>query len=139
MNRAQANAIAKDVAAALDAIAKKHGLTYTRGGGKFDDSMFRISNIQFDVPASSDVPLGKKPKGVATAKQIDCYNWYRNTLHKDLPEIGAVIVDRRATLRVTGWNTKAKKNPIMLVDVDNGTSWHGPAAWVIKLAKAQVK
>lgn len=127
MTRSNADLIASEVRAAMDKIAKKHGLAVTCKSGRYSDTTFRPGGIEFCLAESTD-EVGTVKHGQATKKQRDAYNFYAS--FENLPALGTTFKDGRNTLQIVGWNSRASKNPIMLVDIVTGQSWKGPVAWV---------
>lgn len=121
--------VAAEVEAAVAAIAAKHGLTFTRGRGRYGNDHFRIANIEFQVAGDSAAAGGKKPKGVATKRQELAYESAR-IFDKWLPALGTIIKDGRQELKIYGWNPRAPKNPILLLDVATGKTFKAPTGWL---------
>ena len=65
--------IANEVEDAMMAIAKKHGVKYTRGGGKYSDVEFRIASVKFsDFSSDSN---GEISNTKAEEKDFMMHGW----------------------------------------------------------------
>lgn len=127
-DKATATAIGKEVEAAIEAIAAKHGLTFQRGNGKFSADSFRISNIEFGIKATTASSAADKGRTRVNAAAENAYNLY-SRIH-NLPPVGTVFTKNREKLRILGWDTKKQKYPIMLENVDTGKTYKAPIDFV---------
>lgn len=124
MTKSKADQIAREVRDALELIAAKHGLSFSRGGGTFSDSEFRIANIKFNKPASHGLNVKK-----TTAKEERDFKFYAPSHGIPADALGASFVEGRKTMTIVGWCTRKPKNPVQLVDSE-GKSYKAPASWV---------
>lgn len=124
LTKSKVELIAKDVSVALEAIAAKHGLSFKRGGGKFNHDSFKIASIEFIVGSADKV--GKVER--VSPAQKNAYEVYGVTFN-GLPPLGTTFRDGSALLTIVGWNTKAPKNPVMLEDA-KGKGFKAPLGYV---------
>jgi len=102
LNRSKVTEVATEVAAALEAIAEKHGLQYNRKNGSFNDSMYRAS-FEFTVVSADGVDQ----------REVDVWN-HNKFRYKDLDdlEIGAKSPD--LLTEFVKYNPRAKAYPFVV-------------------------
>lgn len=108
INRKAVKTVGADVEAALKAVGEKHGLTFSISGVSF-----MCAEMDFRINAALSAPA----PGVFTRKQ-DAYRAVRK-MHR-LPKLNAVIKASSHTLRIVGWNTRARKYPVECTDINTG-------------------
>lgn len=106
MNRATANQIGAEVRDAMEKIAIKYGMSFSRGNGVFTETEFRIANIKFSV--TSDI------QGTRNKQEVDDFMFYAPLNGIKKTALGTPFDYHGAMFTIIGWNRKARKNKVLL-------------------------
>lgn len=133
LNKPGITAIRADVQAALEGVARKHGLTLELAGITYNSAFLRTrlrmvapSAVQSSAPGVSQVPA---------TFVMDCARY--GLLASDF---GRTFRDSKGeAYRITGIVTKRHRYPITAIRLSDGCGTKWPAASVVTLLKASAK
>lgn len=112
MNKAQANQIAAEMMAGLQAVAAKHGLTVKVKGGTFGNGTF-TPKVEFAEAGAAEADF---------VRYAPSFGLQASTFGKKFTYAGK-------TYTVTGLNLSARKRPVQVVSM-GGKTYMFPAAIV---------
>ena len=115
-NRADRKALRDDIEQALQAVADKHGLTVTVGGGSYTDHTF-APKMEFSCTTSSGAPAGFAFDAELIGIPVDCY--------------GKTFTRAGEEYTIVGINLRARKYPV-LAKTNSGT-YKFPADTIARL------
>jgi hypothetical protein len=112
-NRTTCGAVERDILAALEGVAEKHGITIKReGGGRFDDHSFTFK-LKCSVAGENGEDAGEKLRFERDA-----------VLFGFKPEhYGREFTSKGERYRITGFNYRARSMPIQAVRVHDGAQF----------------
>jgi hypothetical protein len=104
-----------EIDAALAVVAEKHGMTFTRAGGRFSDTTY-TPKVSFSIVGESGIPA----------------DFARNAQYFGLTEddYGREFTTYRGTYKITGINLRAKKYPITAECLRTGKGYKFPVSAV---------
>lgn len=121
MTRSLLRELNAEINGALEAVAERHGLVVSVGGGSFSSSSYR-PKVEFKTVGEDGVP----EDFAATARLLglpeDCY--------------GKTFTNRGRAFTVRGFNLRAKRYPV-LVERDDGRTYKfdvGTVKWRLEAA-----
>ena len=115
-DRKNLKALRQDMNAALKAIEAQYGIQINVGNASFSDN-----EVTFKTKCNTIGEGGK-------AQTKEANQW---KLYAELNGVGQFSVGDRVTIQgqvftIEGWNTRAKKSPVMIKDVATGKSYKCP-------------
>ena len=115
-DRKNLKALRQDMNAALKAIEAQYGIQIKVGNASFSDN-----EVTFKTKCNTIGEGGK-------AQTKEANQW---KLYAELNGVGQFSVGDRITIQgqvftIEGWNTRAKKSPVMIKDVATGKSYKCP-------------
>ena len=115
-DRKNLKALRQDMNAALAKIEKQYGIQIHVGNASFSDN-----EVTFKTKCNTIGEGGK-------AQTKEANQW---KLYAELNGVGQFSVGDRVTIQgqvftIEGWNTRAKKSPVMIKDVATGKSYKCP-------------
>ena len=112
LDRASVKTISTAMAAALQAVAKQYGVSIDAAGARFSDAegTFKFK-VRPDAPGAD----------VLTQEQraYDLYAEMNNMPSRDT----VVVAPDKSKLRLIGWSTRARKYPVVAVDLSNNSRY----------------
>lgn len=118
-NRANCRSLQEEIAAALEPIAKKHGLTLDRKRGSFyKDKM----PAMFQFLVTQEDKDGNALSAAAIAFQQDAWR-----VGLDPKDLGREFTSQGKRFRISGLNLRAKKYPVLAVENGTGKTFKFPA------------
>jgi len=123
----QVRAIHREVNAALEQIAKKHGYAFKPASARFDFTSIKFNAAEFYTAAEGSVPGGP----AVSNREVTSWSLFApgNNLKADFLGTNFQAGDGK-TYRVVGWSPSKPKNPVMLLCVTTGKSHKAPVGWV---------
>jgi hypothetical protein len=119
MDRYTADAITQDVNAAIAGVLAKHGMERTRTRGKYGDA-----ELTMTITLAEKAPDGEVVNPNSTAAKA--FVRYAEGAGLDPELLGKKVrTTNGQVFTVTGWNTRAPKNAILLQGED-GRTYHCP-------------
>ena len=118
MNRAQADALAKDSVAALGPVAAKHGMSVVARGGTLGANSATLK-FEFAVTGSG-------------GRDADAYRIYAGIIDR-LPPLGSKFISGGVTYTIAGYRPSARLRPILATSSANGKEYVFTEADVIRL------
>ena len=120
-NKANLQALRQDMNAALAKIEKQYGIKINVGNASFTNN-----EVTFKTKCNT---IGKG--GAAQTKEASQWK-----LYAELNGVGQFSVGDRITLQgrifsIEGWNTRAKKSPVMIKEVATGQTFKCPKAALV--------
>jgi hypothetical protein len=115
MNRAKVKALHEAVNEALKQVASEHGVGYVEGRGSYTskDVTFKIGFADIDADGKVQTP------------EVQDYEQLHEGLH--LPPLGTVVTHWTGEqFKITGWKSRARKNPVLVEKVGNGKRYVFP-------------
>ena len=112
MNRNNIKMVRAELEKAINEVAKKHGMVGSLGTITFTVDSFRC---KLEMVNSDSIPKDGKAKD---KKFRDAYNQYAKWNGDNWLPIDSEITVMGKTLKIVGYNTRAKKFPIVVVDND---------------------
>jgi pyrroloquinoline quinone (PQQ) biosynthesis protein C len=109
--------------AAMKKIEKKHSVKFKTGRASYNKEQFSMKVEFLDVKANGTV---------ADSKEVEAWNFYaeRHGLKKSL--LNSTITLQSKKFKVSGWNTRAKRYPVMAIEVATGKSFKLPVSSVLR-------
>ena len=111
-DRKTANAFAREAEQALQALAEKHGVDVSIGSGNFTQNDF-----SFKVKAAV-----KSKDGTVLSREAEAFKVNAPLLGLQESDLGRTFTAQGKTFKITGYNTRAKKMPILAED-ENGRGY----------------
>jgi hypothetical protein len=108
-DRKTASAFAKEAEQALQALARKYGVDVSTGSGSYNDS-----NFTFKITAAV-----KSSDGTAITREAQAFKANARWIGLQESDLGRSFTSRGKTFTITGYNTRAKRMPILAKD-ENG-------------------
>ncbi len=123
-NSSNINQVSDEMMIALKEVGDKFGVKFGRKGIRYSEGDFRVTIT---------VKVSNPEEGVLT-KEESQYNYEQLlTRHNTnpLPELGSSFISGSSgkKLTIVGWNTRARKYPIMLKD-ENGKGYKDSASHI---------
>jgi hypothetical protein len=114
-NRTNVRTLNEEVAAALEPIAKKHGLVLDRKGKTFyRDRMPAMFQFIVRVEDADGNVLGAKAQEFKDGARL---------VGLDPSDLGKEFVSRGSRYRITGLNLRARKYPVLAENLSNGKTY----------------
>lgn len=104
LNKSKIQQVVAEMEAALEEVAKKHGLTARRGNVRFTSDNF---NVKFDVARVTE-------GGDAVTPEMTALKLYHPNL------VGKTFNDRGEKIQFVGYNRSAHKYPLLFKNLSNG-------------------
>ena len=119
-NKGNLKALRAELDALHAALEKKYGIELKVGNASYSDN-----EVTFKLKANT-----KSANGTVVTKEA--LNW---PLYADLNGVGHFSVGDKVNLNgsiyeITGWNTRARKSPVMIKDTNTGASYKCPASTI---------
>lgn len=118
MNKALAVKMGNELMEAARKIGEKYGYDVKRGSGKYDSSMYKMSNVEFFKRGE----LGKKYSESdedAMKREFD-FNKPLHGLSK--VNVGDLYRNRDGVqMKVVGWKARNRKYPVLVQNMNNGS------------------
>lgn len=112
IDREACRTISADVSAALQAVADRHGLSLTVGGGSFSSTEFK-PKVEFQVKTEGGVPATFAREAKMFGLPDGCF--------------GKEFVAGGTAYRITGIEVRRHKMPVSAVRVSDGKGFKFPA------------
>ena len=116
IDRDNLDPILDDVMAELTKVGEKYGLDFGRKGCRYTDGDFRMT-----ITAQ----VRDRVEGVLTKEEMN-YNFHREG--HGLPVLGTTYFSKGITMTIVGWNTRARKYPVVLRGSDGKSYKASPAS-----------
>lgn len=126
MDITKTKAIFAELAEAVKEIEKKHGVSFSRGNGKYSDTDCYMKVTFTDNDINGDV---KTPEATAFENYADHYGLQKSDLNK-------TFTQRGETFKIVGLKTRSHKYPILCKKVSNGKGYKFPSEDVVRLLGA---
>tara|TARA_R110000824_G_scaffold6082_6_gene28017 strand:+ start:1589 stop:1954 length:366 start_codon:yes stop_codon:yes gene_type:complete len=104
-----------EIDAALAVVAEKHGMTFTRAGGRFSDTTY-TPKISFSIVSESGIPAD--------------FTRHATVIGLSADDFGREFTTYRGVYRITGINLRARKYPVMAECLSTGKRYKFPVSAV---------
>lgn len=129
MTRDKANEIARDMLAALQDVAKKHGIQIKDKGGRFDPNGGNAT-FKFEAAFLNAQGTAETRERTAFTRQAKFFNLKPEWLDMEFAFAGD-------DYKIIGLNTKAYKAPVLAIQSSNGKTYKFKAEHVEEMMRAQ--
>ena len=115
-NKVTCREVSKEIETALKKVATKYGIDIKTGNGRFSSDTFDLK-----------IKCARIVGGKTLTKEVRDFKLYARSVGLKATDLHRVFCSGSKTFKITGYNTKAHKFPIMGIDIKTGRGYKFPA------------
>ena len=121
-DRANLQVLRSEITAALKAVGDKYGVTFVAGNGSYSPGRATLK-VEMSIGAGQDASV------VRIGKEADALVAHQKVYFPDL-KLDAVYINGNKTYSLVGYNTRARKTPMLVKCLEDGKVYRTSEDWV---------